>query len=95
MTAVPSDDLQRLRLPELLTHAAQGEAKRKQVALELLRRDEKRGKRLSADAPDGVRLPIALARLEHREAKLLRRRHRGCLTTPAYKHTAPISSPGP
>jgi hypothetical protein len=71
-TLIPSRNLQGLRLPELLAHAAQGEAERKQVALELLRRDEKRGKGLAADAAEAERLPIALARLEHRTTKLLR-----------------------
>jgi hypothetical protein len=42
----------------------------------LLRRDEKRDRRLSADAAAAERLPIALTRLEHRKAKLLRRQDR-------------------
>jgi hypothetical protein len=71
LTTIPSDDLQRLRIPELLAHAAQGEAERQQVALELVRRDEKSGQGLSADVLEVERLPIALARLARREAKLL------------------------
>jgi hypothetical protein len=43
-------------LPPLLEFPArQGEAERKQVALELPLRDEKRGKRLSPDAPEAGR----------------------------------------
>jgi hypothetical protein len=57
-------------------HAAQDEPERNQVALELLRRDEKRSKGLSPDVSEAKRLPIALARLEHRRAKLLRRQNR-------------------
>src|SRR5262249_9283804 len=75
--AIRSEDSQRLRRPDLLTHAAQGEDVREQIALEPLRRDEKRGKGLSADAAEGERLSLALARLERRKAKLLRKQSRG------------------
>ena len=76
MTAIPAYNLRRLRLPELLAHAGPGEPERRNVALELLRRNEKRGKGLSPDAPKAERLPIALGRLERRKAKLLRRQTR-------------------
>jgi endonuclease V-like protein UPF0215 family len=69
---IPAYNLRRLRLPVLLVHAANGELERQKVALELLRRDEKRGRGLSSDPRDEERLPIALARLERRKAKLLR-----------------------
>src|SRR5262249_3978298 len=67
VTAIPFGQRRRLRHPELITYAAQGEPERTHVALELPRGDEKRGKGLAADTLEAERLPIALARLERRK----------------------------
>jgi hypothetical protein len=81
------DDLTRLRLPELLAHAAQDELQRRQVALELLRRDEKRGRGLDPAMAPGDRLGFALARLERRAAK----HRRGRSTTSRTRtHALPV-----
>ena len=72
LTAIPAGDLHRLRLPELLTHAAQGEAERNQVALRASA-ETRNAASLSRDVSEAERLPIALARLDRRKAKL--RRH--------------------
>ena len=68
-TITNTAELQRLRLPELLEHAAKGETERRDVALELLRRDENRGKGLAPDTSDEDRLRLALSRLERRVGK--------------------------